>query len=216
MGVTRIFGLRPPTTRALADLRAANAISEKAFREALRIVEEMVLEERTLTVSGIESRAKQLAISESDLLSVLRLYANLREGFLTEPSKGRFGEELSSLGLDSRKSELLWDSYTANRERIEAQLKSSIRDQFGPTISKFRWRVDKPTGGSDPLSLEPVGVLGITLETSTDSRDERIEIDLVTLDRLIEELSNLRRELAKVESLSGGDTPQGRPRNRKG
>lgn len=215
MAISRVYGPRSPT-ELFDEIKIVNEVPDSKFGSLLEFVESIVIGGRVFTFDSGTSKAKELGISDSLVLSALRIYSALKPVFLTEPSADKFQKELTSLGLSPQKSKQLWTSLSSNRERIELGMNYVLRKRFGPIITSIEWRADNPISGSPPFLREPVGVVTLMVQTGGESRDVRFEVDLATLDNLIENLSELRHGLAEMQPSAQEKEIPSKERNRPG
>jgi hypothetical protein len=199
--LNRIFGTRVPAA-IRGDIKLVNATSVDKLKKFLVDVEKVAFSDTPIPASAVQGHvingAKKVGLSEGEALSIFRLYGTLVQLLVATPSEERFREHIGLLEIEPARAEVLAASLFPHRQHVEAELRPSLSERFGPIVSRLYWRVDKPVAGTEPFVDDPVGVVAIVLETASDSYDERFEVDLASLDLIIEELGNLRRELAKA------------------
>jgi len=186
----------PPAMRR--DLEIVTKTPKNVLGKVLDLAKEIVVEAREVDQDRMGSIAKDLGVDKSVVTGGIRIFQNLVGPFLTEPSAERFQEELVTLGLDAEHARIVKDALLASKPQLKILTKDVFRERFGPVVSEIRWRVDRVSSSSDPVELGPIGVVGITLETAHEMFDQTFEVDLEALDKLLERLTMLRRELTKA------------------
>lgn len=196
-----VFGSRIPSAFH-DDVNVVNSIELGALRTIVGRIENLSFAESPVTSSTFEKRVteatREVGVPEGSGLSVARLYGTVVTIGAGEPGSDSLTASLETLGIERSRAQVLSESIFRHRPKIDAELVSSLKERFGPVLSKLYWRVDKPVAGTPPFLGDPVGVVGLILETATETYDERFEVDLSTLDFVIDELSRLRKELSNA------------------
>ncbi len=199
MTLSRFFG---PTTPAklIADLKLAQSVPIESFKKIVLKLESWQFspgQPELGMIMEVMALAKSTDVPRETIIGLSRLYSTMASAILAVPQEVAFVDELTRIGLDKEHASILGSSLYSHRGVLLDQLRPSLKERFGPTLSRVAWRVDRPTAGSDPFISDPVVVLSLQLETPSETRDQRIELDRNSLDNLLEELSAARRELGR-------------------
>jgi hypothetical protein len=203
--LTRLFGTRvPPDFKR--DVETINGTNLAALKKALPELEKVIFSHVPYSPPQVQDAVakvvKTAGLSEDEGKVLLRLYTQLIPLVLTATDEAKLKESLVKSGVEEAKASTLSQSLYSHRQEVVTEVAPSLGERFGPTLSHVYWRVDQPVAGSEPFTKTPLAVVTLVLDDSTDTLSEGFEIDLATLDLLIEELGNARRELAKISSES--------------
>lgn len=188
----------PPPPPMKHDLETVAKIPKGVLGKVLAYAKEIILDARDVDEQGLETIAKEFGLEKFDLTGTIRVFGNLISPFMSEPSAEKFQEELVALGLDAEHARIVKDALLASKDQLKILTKDSFRERFGPVLSEVRWRLDRVVSSSEPVEIAPIGVVSFTLETAHNRTDRTFEIDLDGLDKVLERLTALRRELTKA------------------
>jgi hypothetical protein len=201
--LSRVFGTRiPPAIKH--DIEMINPVNLTSFKKCLAELEKLIFSRVPIPPDQVQpfaaKSAKNAGLSEDEGLVLLRLYAALVPLVSSSTSETRLREILVGRGIEASKATVLSQSLFPHRPEIEVDLGPTLGERFGPTLTRVFWRIDQPVAGSEPFVRDPVAVVTLVMDTATDTYDERFEVDLASLDLLLDELGNVRRELATLAS----------------
>jgi hypothetical protein len=199
--LSRIFGAHiPPAYKH--DMEILNGVDSSRLTRYLTEIEKFVFLGSPLPAAKItelsQAAAKTAGIPEEVGRIIFRLYSTYVPLVVAASDETKLRESLEGSGVQPGHAALLARSLYPHREEIETDLRESLGERFGPTISRLFWRIDVPVAGTEPVVKDPVAKVTLVLESTTDTFDESFEADLPTLDLILEELASARRELAKA------------------
>jgi hypothetical protein len=201
--LSRVFGTRvPPAIKG--DIERINSLPSGPLKKAISDLEKIAFSRVPTTPDRVQAAVVEIAtdagLTEDDGRILLRLYAALVSLVTTSPSEAKLKESLIGSGLSEDRAAVFAHSLYAHKPDIEAELGPSLGERYGPTVTRVFWRIDQPVAGTEPFIRSPLAVITFVLDTATDTYDERFEVDLVSLDLILDELGTVRRELAKLAS----------------
>lgn len=208
MAIPRVFGAEIPEGLR-RDVGAVAKLSGKTFQSLITTTEELVFRHPPTTPAVAEERYREAAqksgVDEDTVVLFIRLYTFFGGLSSRETSREEFVKDTGYVGLSPEFADHLWRSFSANRTEIDEALRPGLRERFGPILSRLMWRLDKPVAGSAPILFDPVGVVTLVLESAEDTFDLRMELDSKTLEYVIQELSLMRQEMAKLNPSQRGN-----------